>query len=104
MQDRAMKNPKIEFLWNTEVTEVMGNEQSVVGLKLFNNQKNEHSELQVDGYFSAIGHKPNTDLFKDVLDMDNVGYLKIDSPSTVTSSSLRATPSRPSLRPPRQAA
>ena len=85
MQERAMKNPKIEFLWNTEVNEVVGNGQGVVGLQLFNNRTKESSELSIDGYFSAIGHKPNTDLFKGVLAMDDVGYLKVDAPSTSTS-------------------
>jgi thioredoxin reductase (NADPH) len=85
MQERAMKNPKIEFLWNTEVTEVVGNGQTVVGLHLFNNRTKESSELSINGYFSAIGHKPNTDLFKGVLAMDDVGYLKVDTPSTSTS-------------------
>ena len=85
MQERAMKNPKIEFLWNTEVTEVVGNGQTVVGLHLFNNRTKESSELPINGYFSAIGHKPNTDLFKGVLAMDDVGYLKVDAPSTSTS-------------------
>ena len=85
MQERAMKNPKIEFLWNTEVTEVVGNGQGVIGLQLFNNRTKESSELSINGYFSAIGHKPNTDLFKGVLAMDDVGYLKVDTPSTSTS-------------------
>ena len=85
MQDRVLRNPKIEVLWNTQVTEVLGNGNGVTGLKLVNNQTNGQSELAVDGYFSAIGHKPNTDLFKDILEMDDVGYLKVKSPSTVTS-------------------
>lgn len=85
MQDRALKNPKIEFIWNTEVTEVLGDEQSVTGLRLHNRETGENRELAVDGYFSAIGHKPNTDLFKGILDMDSVGYLKVKSPSMATS-------------------
>ncbi len=85
MQDRAMKNPKIEFLWNTQVTEVHGDGQKVTKLSLYNNQTEVANELEIDGYFSAIGHKPNTDLFKGVLDMDDVGYLKVESPSTATS-------------------
>ena len=85
MQDRAMKNPKIEFLWNTQVTEVHGDGQKVTKLSLYNNQTEVANELEIDGYFSAIGHKPNTDLFKGVLDMDEVGYLKVESPSTATS-------------------
>jgi thioredoxin reductase (NADPH) len=85
MQERVLKNPKIEVLWNTQVTEVLGNGDGVIGLTLKNTQTNEQSEIQVDGYFSAIGHKPNTDLFKGILEMDDVGYLKVKSPSTATS-------------------
>ena len=85
MQERAMKNPKIEFLWNTQVTEVHGDGQGVTKLSLFNRETEEASELAVDGYFSAIGHKPNTDLFKGILEMDDVGYLKVKSPSSATS-------------------
>ena len=85
MQDRAFNNPKIEFIWNTQITEVIGNGTAVTGVQLLNTQTEEATHLTVDGYFSAIGHKPNTDLFKDVLEMDEVGYLKVESPSTSTS-------------------
>ena len=85
MQERALANEKIEFLWNAVVTEVKGDGRGVVGVDLLNNQTEERSHLPVTGYFSAIGHKPNTDLFKGILDMDDVGYLKIDAPSTRTS-------------------
>ena len=74
MQDRAFKNPKISFIWNTEVTEVLG-ENEVTGLRLHNVKTNEESTLPVQGFFLAIGHKPNTDLFKGILDMDNIGYI-----------------------------
>ncbi|MAD60899.1 MAG: thioredoxin-disulfide reductase [Myxococcales bacterium] len=85
MQERAMKNPKIEFIWNTQVTEVLGDGNGVIGLRLQNRDTGESRELEVNGYFSAIGHKPNTDLFKGVLDMDDVGYLKVQNPSMATS-------------------
>mgnify|MGYP000117878201 CR=1 FL=1 len=85
MQERAMKNPKIEFIWNTQVTEVLGDGNGVTGLRLLNRESGESRELEVNGYFSAIGHKPNTDLFKGVLEMDDVGYLKVKSPSMATS-------------------
>ena len=85
MQDRALNNPKIEFIWNTQITEVMGNGNAVVGVKLLDVQTQATRELKVDGYFSAIGHKPNTDLFKGILEMDDVGYLSVQSPSTATS-------------------
>ena len=74
MQDRAFKNPKISFIWDTDVTEVLG-ENEVTGLRLHNVKTNEESTLPVQGFFLAIGHKPNTDLFKGILDMDNIGYI-----------------------------
>ena len=74
MQDRAFKNPKISFIWNTEVTEVLG-ENEVTGLRIHNANMNEESTLPVQGFFLAIGHQPNTELFKGILDMDNIGYI-----------------------------
>ena len=74
MQDRAFKNPKISLIWDTEVTEVLG-ENEVTGLLLHNVKTDEESILPVQGFFLAIGHKPNTDLFKGILDMDKVGYI-----------------------------
>jgi thioredoxin reductase (NADPH) len=74
MQDRAFKNPKISFIWNTEVTEVLG-EHEVTGLRLHNVKTDEESTLPVQGFFLAIGHQPNTDLFKGIIDMDKVGYI-----------------------------
>ena len=85
MQERAMANDKIEFLWNTVVTEVKGDGTGVVGVDLLNLKTEEKRHLPVTGYFSAIGHKPNTDLFKEILAMDDVGYLKVEAPSTRTS-------------------
>jgi thioredoxin reductase (NADPH) len=74
MQDRAFRNPKIRFLWDTVVTGVDG-EAKVVGLHLRNTVTNEESYLAVGGLFVAIGHVPNTDLFVDQLDMDEAGYI-----------------------------
>ncbi|MGB0645942.1 MAG: thioredoxin-disulfide reductase [Bradymonadia bacterium] len=85
MQERAMANEKIEFLWNTVVTEVKGDGTGVVGVDLLDLKTEERRHLPVTGYFSAIGHKPNTDLFKGVLEMDDVGYLKVNAPGTSTS-------------------
>ena len=85
MQERAMANDKIEFLWSTVVTEIKGDGQGVVGVELLDLKTEQRRHLPVTGYFSAIGHKPNTDLFKGVLDMDDVGYLKVEAPSTRTS-------------------
>ena len=74
MQERAFKNPKISFIWDTEVTEVVG-EDAVTSLRLRNLKTGEESVLPVQGFFLAIGHKPNTDLFKGLIDMDKAGYI-----------------------------
>jgi thioredoxin reductase (NADPH) len=85
MQDKALKNPKIDFVWNTDVREVLGSpETGVTGVKLYNNRTNEESEFACEGVFIAIGHKPNTDVFKGWLDMDDVGYLKTAGVSMAT--------------------
>ena len=74
MQDRAFKNPKISFIFDTEVTEVLG-EDGITGLRLRNVKTGEDSVLPVQGFFLAIGHKPNTDLFKGSITMDKAGYI-----------------------------
>lgn len=83
MQDRALNNPKIEVIWNSAIEEVIG-ENKVSAAKLKNLVSGEISELALDGIFVAIGHTPNTWLFKDQLEMDEVGYLKVDYPSSRT--------------------
>lgn len=84
MQNRAFDNDKIEFMWNTELQEVVGN-KVVSGIKIYNNQTEETTTLDdVTGVFIAIGHKPNTDLFKGVLTMDDVGYIQTKGQSTET--------------------
>jgi len=75
MQQKILNNPKIKVLWNTEVTEVVG-EGKVEKLKLKNNKTNENTELPVDGVFVAIGHKPDSDVFKDKVTMDEKGFIK----------------------------
>ena len=85
MQDRAMANPKIKFIWNTAVEEVVGTPQSgVTGLKLRNLQTNQQSDLAVDGLFIAIGHNPNTEVFKGVMDLNAQGYINTQASSTRT--------------------
>jgi len=74
MQERAFKNPKISFIWDTDVTEVLGDE-AVIGLRLRNVKTDAESILPVQGLFLAIGHEPNTSLFKGVIDMDKKGYI-----------------------------
>jgi thioredoxin reductase (NADPH) len=84
MQERAFANEKIEFIWDTVITDIVGDDKSVTGVNLKNVKTGETRHLPVGGYFSAIGHKPNTDLFKGVLDMDSSGYLVVQAPSTRT--------------------
>lgn len=84
MADRAMKNPKIEVIWNSEVTEVLGDGKSMTGAKIRNVVDDSVKELPVTGMFLAIGHKPNTDLFKGVLDMNETGYLVTQPNTTYT--------------------
>ncbi len=83
MQHRVMNTPNIEVLFNTEVTDVIG-EHAVEAIKIVNNRTGEEGELKVTGLFLAIGHTPNTAIFKDWLDMDKVGYLKHEPDSTRT--------------------
>ncbi|MCK5620561.1 MAG: thioredoxin-disulfide reductase, partial [Candidatus Krumholzibacteria bacterium] len=85
MQERAFKNEKIEMVWNAVVEEVLGAPQTgVTGLKLKNTKTGELSDLACQGVFLAIGHDPNTQIFKGALDMDENGYLLVESGSTRT--------------------
>ena len=83
LQDRLSKNPKIEFLWNKQVEEYLG-DKNLNGVLLSDTMTNEKSELQIDGLFVAIGHDPATKIFKDKLDMDNDGYIITKPDSTET--------------------
>ena len=86
MQQRAFANPKIAWEWNQEVVEVIGDKKTgVAGVKTKNTQTGEHKTLPVNGLFVAIGHQPNTDLFKGQLEMDGVGYIKVQPGTTRTS-------------------
>jgi thioredoxin reductase (NADPH) len=84
MQDRAFANPKIEFKWNSEVSDVMGN-GSVDAIRLRDTVTGTESDLEVQGVFVAIGHDPNTALFVDQLDLDENGYILTAPDSTRTS-------------------
>ena len=83
MQHRVENTPNLKVLYNTEVDEVIG-DQVVEGLRMVNNQTGEKSEVAITGLFIAIGHKPNTDIFKGQLDMDETGYLITQGKSTKT--------------------
>ncbi|MEO5927638.1 MAG: thioredoxin-disulfide reductase [Patescibacteria group bacterium] len=88
MQDRAMNNPKIKVIWNSEVAEILGIEAGhVTGVKLKDTVTGEERQMEIDGVFAAIGHVPNTELFKGVIDMDEKMYIK-----TVPGSSLTNIP------------
>lgn len=76
MKDRVLNSPKIEVLLNTETEEIVGDGQVVSGIKVRNNKTGEVNELPITGFFVAIGHKPNTDVFKAYIDTDEVGYIK----------------------------
>ncbi|HMO79301.1 MAG TPA: thioredoxin-disulfide reductase [Pyrinomonadaceae bacterium] len=79
MADRVMSHEKINVIWNTEVREIKGSKESgVTGVTLYNNVSNETYDFPTEGVFIAIGHRPNTDLFRGVLDMDEVGYIKTE--------------------------
>ncbi|HRX63630.1 MAG TPA: thioredoxin-disulfide reductase [Candidatus Absconditabacterales bacterium] len=84
MQERAKSNSKIDFLRNTEVKEILGDDV-MTGLKIFNNKTNEESVLEVKGLFYAIGHKPNTDFLDGQLELDEAGYI-ITKPGTTETS------------------
>jgi len=86
LQDRLFKNPKVEILWDTVLDEVLGSSEppSVTGIKVRNIKTGSQSEIGLDGVFIAIGHTPNTEVFKGVLDMDGEGYLITAPDSTAT--------------------
>jgi thioredoxin reductase (NADPH) len=85
MQERVFEDPKIKVLWNTEVREILGSKETgVESVRLFNNVTGEESNFATQGVFIAIGHKPNTELFKGQIEMDAVGYLKTNGHSTAT--------------------
>lgn len=85
MIDRAMNNPKIRVLWNSSVQDIFGSqEKGVHAVKIKKTDSDESFEEDCDGIFMAIGHKPNTDLFNDLLDMDENGYLVTKNDSTLT--------------------
>jgi thioredoxin reductase (NADPH) len=83
MQDRVLKTENIEVHWDSSAEEVLGDE-GVTGVRVVNNKTGAKSEIAVTGFFVAIGHKPNTDIFKGQLDMDETGYLITKADRTLT--------------------
>lgn len=84
MQDRVFSTPNIEIHWNTETEEILGDDSGVTGVRVVNNKTGAKSDIPIQGFFLAIGHKPNTDIFKGILDMDETGYIKVLPGSTKT--------------------
>jgi thioredoxin reductase (NADPH) len=84
MAERTLKNPKIQVIWNTEVVEVLGDDKSMTGVVLKNLVTGATQEKPMQGLFLAIGHKPNTDLFKHVITLDETGYIKTKPGSSYT--------------------
>ena len=88
MQKKVLNTPNIEVLWNTEVKEIVGEvkgfTKALNGAILINNKTGEESKIDIEGFFVAIGHKPNTDIFKGKLEMDETGYLVTKPDSTAT--------------------
>lgn len=82
MEDRVKNTKNIEILFNTETEEVLGDDNGVTGVRAINNKTKETFEIPCTGFFLAIGHKPNTDVFKEYLNLDEVGYIKYEQPGT----------------------
>lgn len=84
MQNRVKNTPNIEIHWNTETEEVLGDGNEVQGIRVVNNKTGEKKQIPLQGFFLAIGHKPNTDVFKDYVEMDEAGYIKVIPGTTKT--------------------
>ncbi|MFC4261578.1 thioredoxin-disulfide reductase [Ferruginibacter yonginensis] len=80
MQERVLATPNIKVYWNSETDEILG-EEKVTGVRILNNQTNVKTEIPVSAFFVAIGHKPNSDIFKDYLTLDDAGYI-VTTPGT----------------------
>lgn len=83
MQARVEANPNIQIHWHTQTLEILGDKQ-VTAMRVLNNQTNETSDIPVEGFFVAIGHKPNTDIFKGQIDLNHEGYIVTKADSTYT--------------------
>jgi thioredoxin reductase (NADPH) len=84
MQQRVLNTPNIEIHWNTETEEILGNGNEVTGVRVVNNKTGLKKDISIQGFFLAIGHKPNTDIFRGYIDMDETGYIKVLPGSTKT--------------------
>lgn len=84
MQQRVRNTPNIEIHWNTETDEILGDDTGVTGARLINNKTGAKTVIPIQGFFLAIGHKPNTDIFRKYIDMDETGYIKVQPGTTKT--------------------
>jgi thioredoxin reductase (NADPH) len=84
MQQRVANTHNIEIHWHSETDEILGDDNGVNGVRIINNQTKEKKVLSIEGFFLAIGHKPNTEIFKGKLNMDEAGYIKVIPGSTKT--------------------
>ncbi len=84
MQQRVLKTPNIQIHWNTETDEILGDDNGVTGVRLVNTKTGEKSVISIQGFFLAIGHQPNTNIFKKYIDMDETGYIKVVPGTTKT--------------------
>ena len=82
MEARVRNTPNIEILVNTETVEVLGDDMGVTGARVINNKTKETTDIPCTGFFVAIGHKPNTDIFKDFITLDDTGYIKYEKAGT----------------------
>jgi thioredoxin reductase (NADPH) len=85
MQDKAQKNPKIRFVWDSEIEEILGDDKGVTGVRLKNLKTEARQEIAAHGVFMAIGHEPNTGVFRTQLKCNEAGYLLVDPGTTRTS-------------------
>jgi thioredoxin reductase (NADPH) len=84
MQARVLKTPNIEIHWNTETEEILGDDSGVTGVRVVNSKTGEKKIISIQGFFLAIGHQPNTDIFKKYIHMDETGYIKVVPGTTKT--------------------
>lgn len=84
MVNRVLATPNIEVIYNTETKEIVGDGQAVTGVRVYNNKTEEEKIIDVTGFFVAIGHHPNTDIFKGIIDMDETGYIQTKPGTTQT--------------------
>ncbi|MEX2233070.1 MAG: thioredoxin-disulfide reductase [Cyclobacteriaceae bacterium] len=84
MQQRVLNTSNIEIHWNTETEQILGDDSGVTGVRVFNNKTGKKKDIPIQGFFLAIGHKPNTNIFKGIIDMDETGYIQVTPGSTKT--------------------